>query len=73
MPPLHGKITSLLAILPKGVTALFSLPEDQTARWTGQDTPLEQRLKAMDGQGIDMEVLSINPSWYEANRDVATQ
>jgi aminocarboxymuconate-semialdehyde decarboxylase len=40
---------------------------------SGQDTPLEQRLKAMDAQGIDMEALSINPFWYEADRDVATQ
>lgn len=40
---------------------------------SGQDTPLEQRLKAMDAEGIDMEALSINPFWYEADRDVATQ
>jgi aminocarboxymuconate-semialdehyde decarboxylase len=29
------------------------------------------RLKAMDEQGIDVEALSINPFWYEAERDVA--
>jgi hypothetical protein len=40
---------------------------------SGQDVPLEQRLKAMDAEGIDMEALSINPFWYEADRDVATQ
>jgi aminocarboxymuconate-semialdehyde decarboxylase len=27
------------------------------------------RLAAMDAQGIDMEVLSINPYWYHADRD----
>jgi aminocarboxymuconate-semialdehyde decarboxylase len=37
---------------------------------SGQDTPLEERLKAMDAQGIDIEALSINPFWYEAERDV---
>ncbi|WP_428539017.1 amidohydrolase family protein [Rhodopila sp.] len=31
---------------------------------------IEQRLKAMDGQAIDMEVLSINPFWYEKDRDL---
>ena len=40
---------------------------------SGQDIPLEQRLKAMDAQGIDMQALSINPFWYEADREVATQ
>ena len=39
----------------------------------GQDAPLEDRLKAMDAQGIDMEALSINAFWYAAERDVATQ
>jgi aminocarboxymuconate-semialdehyde decarboxylase len=29
------------------------------------------RLAAMDAQGIDMEVLSINPYWYHADRDTA--
>jgi aminocarboxymuconate-semialdehyde decarboxylase len=32
---------------------------------------IEQRLKAMDGQAIDMEVLSINPFWYSKERDLA--
>ena len=31
------------------------------------------RLRAMDEQGIDMEALSINPSWYRLERDVAAQ
>jgi predicted TIM-barrel fold metal-dependent hydrolase len=39
----------------------------------GQDAPLEDRLKAMDAEGIDMEALSINAYWYSADRDVATQ
>jgi len=39
----------------------------------GQDAPLEDRLKAMDAQGIDMEALSINAFWYAAERDVVTR
>ena len=38
-----------------------------------QDAPLEDRLKAMDAEGIDMEALSINAFWYSAERDVATK
>ncbi len=34
---------------------------------------IEKRLKAMDGQGVDMEVLSINPFWYRKDRDLAAQ
>jgi aminocarboxymuconate-semialdehyde decarboxylase len=30
-----------------------------------------ERLEAMDAQGIDVEALSINPYWYGAERDVA--
>jgi aminocarboxymuconate-semialdehyde decarboxylase len=41
---------------------------------TGQDAALEDRLKAMDAEGIDMQALSINPFWYdEADREVATK
>lgn len=34
---------------------------------------VEQRLKAMDAQAIDMEVLSINPFWYRTDRDTAAK
>lgn len=32
---------------------------------------IDQRLKAMDAQAIDLEVLSINPFWYGRDRDLA--
>ena len=31
----------------------------------------DDRIRAMDEQGIDVEALSINPFWYTADRDVA--
>lgn len=34
---------------------------------------IEYRLKGMDAMAIDMEVLSINPSWYRKDRDIAAQ
>jgi aminocarboxymuconate-semialdehyde decarboxylase len=36
-------------------------------------TDARERLRAMDAQGIDVEALSINPYWYGADRDVATE
>jgi len=33
----------------------------------------EERLSAMDAQGIDVEALSINPFWYGADRDTASE
>jgi len=36
-------------------------------------TNVQQRLSAMDQQGIDVEALSINPFWYAAERDVAAE
>jgi aminocarboxymuconate-semialdehyde decarboxylase len=34
---------------------------------------VEDRLKGMDAQAIDMEILSINPFWYKTERDKAEQ
>ncbi len=34
---------------------------------------IDKRLKAMDAQAVDMEVLSINPFWYGKDRDLAGQ
>ena len=34
---------------------------------------VDERLKAMDAMGIDMEVLSINPFWYRRERDLAAE
>src|SRR5215471_13112292 len=34
---------------------------------------IETRLKAMDAQGVDVEVLSINPFWYGKDADLARQ
>jgi aminocarboxymuconate-semialdehyde decarboxylase len=32
-----------------------------------------ERLAAMDAQGIDVAILSINPNWYDADRDLAAK
>ena len=33
----------------------------------------EERLKRLDAQGIDLQALSINPTWYGLERDLATK
>jgi aminocarboxymuconate-semialdehyde decarboxylase len=33
----------------------------------------DRRIREMDEQGIDVEVLSINPYWYKADRDTAAE
>lgn len=53
----------------------------EAAALMGLDRPLpallldnvQQRLAAMDAQGIDVEALSINPFWYRADRDLAAE
>jgi len=35
--------------------------------------PLADRIRTMDAQGIEMEVLSINPNWYDVDRDLAAK
>ncbi|HSX80210.1 MAG TPA: amidohydrolase family protein [Candidatus Saccharimonadia bacterium] len=35
--------------------------------------PVQERMRKMDAQSIDVEALSINPYWHEAERDLARQ
>src|ERR687891_636152 len=57
----HCGVPAAMALL--GLTPAPSLLMSQPA----------DRLAAMDAQGIDVEALSINPYWYEADRDVAAE
>ena len=53
------------------------LGEDAFKHHTGgiviQNEDAARRLRDMDAQGIDMEALSINPFWYRADRDTASE
>jgi aminocarboxymuconate-semialdehyde decarboxylase len=51
--------------------ALLNIPVRDTRFGRGIDEVGAQRLQVMDEQGIDVEALSINPTWYAAQRDVA--
>ncbi len=57
----HGSVPEAMALMS---APLAGPPQLLFAR-------VEDRIAAMDAQGIDIEALSINPFWYEAERDVA--
>jgi len=49
-------------------------PPPATTRGNDETTiDLAQRLRAMDSQKVDMEVLSVNPYWYGKPRELASQ
>ena len=50
-----------------------ALERTATASATGALVMSDERLQRMDEQGIDVEVLSINPWWYGADRDLAAR
>jgi aminocarboxymuconate-semialdehyde decarboxylase len=60
----HCVIAETLAMMGKKL-------EDQ--RGPGLGAVGRDRIRAMDEQGIDVEALSINPFWYTAERDLASQ
>src|SRR5438128_1187689 len=57
-------------IIPEAMTMLGV---KDTGLGPGIDQVGARRIAEMDEQGIDMEVLSINPAWYRAERDVAAK
>lgn len=61
----HCVVPEASALLQRTVNRQAALPLE------GQ--PLTERLRVMDAQRIDMSVLSINPNWYDVDRDVAAR
>jgi predicted TIM-barrel fold metal-dependent hydrolase len=51
--------------------ALLGISSRDVRFGRGIDEVGDQRLRVMDAQGIDVEALSINPTWYGADRDLA--
>jgi aminocarboxymuconate-semialdehyde decarboxylase len=57
-------------IIPEA-QALLGIPTTDARFGRGIDEVGPRRLQAMDEQGIDLEALSINPTWYRTERDLA--
>jgi len=60
---------ALMNLAPAG--ALTAAPVSSAKDLLMEPEIAAVRLQKMDAQGIDMQVLSINPYWYAAGRDVA--
>ena len=67
----HCLFHELLALM--GDEASNVIPKTKGAEEHFIANAIENRLKGMDAMAIDMEVLSINPSWYRKDRDIAAQ
>ena len=66
----HCLIAEALALLPADEAKKIYPPVKGSRQF---DIVLEERLAGMDAQGVDAEVLSINPWWYRRERDVAAE
>ena len=66
----HCLIAEALALLPADEAKRIYPPTKGSREF---DVVLDERFAGMDAQGIDMEVLSINPWWYGKERDLVTQ
>ena len=65
----HCNFTEVIALLG-GDSSSMMFPVPGSAE-TFIDVP--QRLAAMDSQGVDLEVLSVNPFWYGKDRELAAK
>jgi len=64
----HCMIPEALALMGLDVFAIYP----KTMHGGAENViVIADRLAAMDAQGVDMEVLSINPFWYEQPRDLS--
>ncbi len=58
-------------VIPEALALMGLKLEDQ--RGPGLGEVGARRIREMDEQGIDVEALSINPTWYKAGRDLAVE
>ena len=67
----HCAVTKASDLLRRGASAPAGAAQASPLALEGQ--ALERRLAEMDAAGIDIAILSINPNWYDADRDLAAQ
>ena len=66
----HCLIPKALTLLPAAEAKSLYPPTKGSKEF---DVALDERLAGMDAQGIDLEVLSINPWWYDKDRELVTK
>ena len=67
----HCSVPRASELLRRGAAPASAAPQGSLLVLEGQ--ALNQRIAEMDAEGIDVAVLSINPNWYDAGRDLAAQ
>ena len=60
-------------VIPDASKLLGAAPPSPVRGASEAVIEIDKRLAAMDGQAVDIEVLSINPNWYGRDRDLAGQ
>jgi aminocarboxymuconate-semialdehyde decarboxylase len=60
-------------VIPEATALLGPIPPNVVRGSDEAVVEIDKRLAAMDAQAVDMEVLSVNPNWYDRDRDLAAQ
>jgi predicted TIM-barrel fold metal-dependent hydrolase len=60
-------------VIPEATALLGPIPPNVVRGADETVIEIDKRLAAMDAQAVDMEVLSVNPNWYDRDRDLAGQ
>ena len=60
-------------VIPEALKLMGKTPSAHEQRGPGISEVGLRRIREMDEQGIDVEAISINPFWYSAKRDVASE
>ena len=66
----HCVVPKAAALLRRPASAVGNPPD---AGLFLEGDGLAERIAMMDAQGVDVSVLSINPNWYDIDRDLATE
>jgi predicted TIM-barrel fold metal-dependent hydrolase len=67
----HCNFADVIPLLNGNTALMIPLPTQPGANEIVIN--IDQRLAAMDAQGVDVEVLSVNPFWYGLDREVAAR
>jgi predicted TIM-barrel fold metal-dependent hydrolase len=69
----HCYFSEAIALMGKDAPGVLPPVKGVPDHFVGTAEVLAARMRQMDAQGVDLEVLSINPFWYGKERDVAAE